>query len=155
MYPVGERIVGSRKCKSANCKTCYNIREDNQFTSSSNGKTFKINHELNCNSKNVFYLLKCKVCEKQYVGQTTNPFRFRWNNYKSVHTKAAKGENVPQMSFHQHFLGADHHGLEKDVEITLIDHTSAFSPTQRENFWMFSLNTISPSGFNMMEEGVS
>ena len=101
MYPVGERIVGSRKCKSLNCKTCCNIRENNQFTSISYRKTFKINHKLYCNSKKIVYLLICKVCEKQYVGQTKNPFRFRWNNYKSVHTKAVKGENVSKMSFHQ------------------------------------------------------
>ena len=42
--------------------------------------SYKINHSLDCNDKYLIYLLKCKACLKQYVGTTTDCFRYRWNN---------------------------------------------------------------------------
>ena len=35
----------------------------------------------------MIYLLSCKQCSKQYVGQTIADFRFRWNNYKDNNRK--------------------------------------------------------------------
>ena len=32
---------------------------------------------------NVYYLIKCQVCRKQYVGSTITPCRKRFNQYKS------------------------------------------------------------------------
>ena len=42
--------------------------ETDTFSSTVTGETFKINH---------------KCCGKQYVGETTEEFRFRLNHYKS------------------------------------------------------------------------
>ena len=83
------------------------------------------------------------------MGQTTNKFRYRWNNYKSCQKKASKGEVVPQSMLHQHFLSQDHHGFEEDCDITLIDRSDATSPLDRENFWVMMLKSVSPSGFNV------
>jgi hypothetical protein len=69
------------------------------------GKQYKVNHNLNCDSKCVVYLLTCKVCKKQYVGQTTDKFRFRLNNYKSCQRKAMSNNAHTQAFFHSHFLG--------------------------------------------------
>ena len=56
-------------------------------------------HQLNCNSKCLVYLLTCKVCLKQYVGQTVEHFRLRWNNYKSNDGKYQKSESCMQHLF--------------------------------------------------------
>ena len=149
MYPLEEQNRGSFKCGSSKCGICKNVRETDEFTSTSNNVSYKINHHLNCNSNNVVYLLKCKVCNLQYVGQTTNKFRYRWSNYKSCQKKASKGEVVPQSMLHQHFLDQDHHGLDEDCDITLIDRSDATFPLDRENFWITMLKTTSPSGFNV------
>ena len=53
------------------------------FKSSVDKKQYIINHNLNCDDKYIVYLLTCEVCGLQYVGQTTNKFRLRWNNYKA------------------------------------------------------------------------
>ena len=53
-----------------------------EFTSFTSKKTYKINHSFDCNDKYLIYLLSCKSCGKQYVGNTTDHFRSRWNNYK-------------------------------------------------------------------------
>ena len=76
LYPL-ERFVGSRQCKKRRCEVCTNVKETDTFSSTVTGETFQINHELNCDDKCLIYLLKCKVCKKQYVGETTDAFRLR------------------------------------------------------------------------------
>lgn len=145
LYPDTEKRPGSKKCGENNIETT-------EFFESSDNRIYKINHHLDCNSSNIVYMLKCNVCEKKYVGQTTTKFRFRWNNYRNCARKAAQGENVPQSSFHEHFLGPDHNGFEKDCSIILFDKTDAHSPVERESFWIHTLKTLSPTGLNSVEE---
>ena len=85
-YPL-ERNVGSKKCGKSRWEVCLNIQETDTFTSTRTGESFKINHKLNCDDNCLIYLLTCKCCGEQYVGETTDEFRLRWNNYKSNHRK--------------------------------------------------------------------
>ena len=48
----------------------------------------------------VVYLLTCNVCLTQYVGQTVEEFRYRWNNYKNNGSKYQEYGTCMQ----QHFL---------------------------------------------------
>ena len=82
LYPL-VRKVGCEKCGKKRCEVCNYITDTDTFTSTVTGETFKINHQLNCDSKCLVYLLTCKQCQKQYTGETTDNFRYRWNNYKS------------------------------------------------------------------------
>ena len=82
LYPL-ERTVGSYKCGKKRCEVCDVISETDTFSSTVTGESFKINHRFNCNDKCLVYLATCKICNKQYTGQTTDSFRSRWNNYKS------------------------------------------------------------------------
>ena len=82
-----ERKVDSFKCKGKGCQTCLNVNETDSFASSLTKEEYKINHCFNCDKKCMIYLLTCKVCLRQYVGQTVDEFRLRWNNYKSNNRK--------------------------------------------------------------------
>ena len=95
LYPL-ERKVGSEKCGKRRCEVCLNIQETDTFTSTTTGKSFKINHKLNCDDNCLIYLLTCKCCGKQYVGETTDEFRLRWNNYKSNDRKNARNDACTQ-----------------------------------------------------------
>ena len=86
IYPMN-RDTGSAKCKDKRCKVCLNVEESKVFKSKYEDKSYIINHRLTCNSKCIVYLLSCKVCGIQYVGQTTDKFRFRWNNYRNNNRK--------------------------------------------------------------------
>ena len=86
LYPL-ERRVGSFKCGGRHCQVCLNVTETETFTSTSTNQTYKINHEFNCHESSLIYLLKCKICRKQYVGRAADIFRSRWNNYKSNERK--------------------------------------------------------------------
>ena len=86
LYPL-EKTVGSILCKGKQCQTCHNVKETETFTSTTTGKTFKINHRLNCNDKCVVYFQTCNACFKQYLEQTAEEFRYRWNNYRNINRK--------------------------------------------------------------------
>ena len=95
LYPL-QRTVGSFKCNKPRCEVCINVIETDTFTSTVTGESFKINHKFNCDDRCLIYLLTCNQCRKQYVGQTIDSFRFRWNNYKCNCHKHANGESVKQ-----------------------------------------------------------
>ena len=82
-----ERKVGFEKCVKSRCEVCLNIQETDTFMNTTTGESFKINHKLNCNANCLIYLLTCKCYGKQYVGETTDEFRLRWSNYKSMYAR--------------------------------------------------------------------
>ena len=147
------RKVGSIKCNKIKCEVCNHVTDTESFSSSVTGETFKINHHLNCDDKCIIYLLTCNQCKKQYVGETTNKFRFRWNNYKCNSNKFDKKDTCMQEHLYGHFKSPGHTGFLNDVSVTLIDKTDGSDPKKRENYWMNILRTIEPHGLNM-EEGV-
>ena len=124
------------------------MKETSTFNSLKDGEEYVINHEFNCDSKCIVYLLTCKVCSKQYVGQTTQRFRERWNLYRQHNNLAIKGEDAYQKQFHLHFEDESHNGLFNDVEITFIDKTDSEEPKIREKFWIYKLKTLAPNGLN-------
>ena len=128
---------------------CLNIQETDTFTSTTTGESFKINHKLNCDNNCLIYLLTCKCCGKQYVGETTDEFRLRWNNYKSNDRKNARNETCMQEHLFEHFKSEDHSGFLGNVSITLIDKTDGKDPKRRENYWMRTLKTYAPFGLNI------
>ena len=72
-----DRVVGSTKSGKERCEVCVNVSETNTFTSNVTGETYEINQKLNCEDKCLTFLLSCKCCGKQYVGETTDNFRYR------------------------------------------------------------------------------
>ena len=95
LYPL-EGVTGSCKCHGKRCAVCLNVNKTSTFTNSVTHETYKINHKFDCNSKCLVYLLICKQCWKQYVGQTIDDFRFRWNNNKDNNRKYQRSETCMQ-----------------------------------------------------------
>ena len=93
LYPL-ERTVGSYKCKGKRCQLCNNITETDSFTCSNDHLNYKINHKFDCNC--LIYLITCNRCLKQYIAQTVNEFRHRWNNYKDNAKRFERGEQCMQ-----------------------------------------------------------
>ena len=67
-----ERVVGSFKCNKPQCLVCVNATETNTLISTVTHKTYKINHNFDCDKNCLVYLLMCKHCSIQYVGQTVD-----------------------------------------------------------------------------------
>ena len=60
------------------------MNETDSFANNKTKREHKIDHCFNCNEKCLFYLLTCKVCLKQYVGQIVDKFRLKWNNIRAI-----------------------------------------------------------------------
>ena len=119
------------KCNGSKCKTCDIILDTD-----GDGKD---SATFNCKSKNVVYIITCKICFKQYVGQTGRCLSERMNNHRSTiklkyNTSLAKHFN-------------EHSNQQFNVRIieTVPDITSRL---KRERYWQQTLNTIHPNGFN-------
>ena len=87
-----DRVVGSTKCGKKRCEVCMNISETNTFTGNVTGETYKTNHKVTCDDNCLIYLFSCKCCGKEYVGETTDSFRYRRNNCKDKEERGESGE---------------------------------------------------------------
>ena len=125
IYPVGERPVGSRKCNKNRCQVCKNVIETETFQSFVDKKIYKINHRFICRDKCLVYLLSFKV--------------------------SLRGEYHKQAGFFAHFRTAGQSGFINDTELRFIDKTDPSDPTRREDFWIDTLKTRYPRGFNNID----
>ena len=140
----------SCSCQGKRCELCTFLVEHNTFTNKEVSDTYKIREglHLDCNSKNVIYLITCKKCKKQYIGSCFTRFRTRFNNYCSCHRKFCRAHSVIQVSFHAHFMLVGHFGID-DWEIILIDKGRNKQETRKkELFWQYKLDTFVPHGLN-------
>ena len=147
LYPI-EQTVGSFKCNGKGGQACLNVNDTDTFTSTTTGETYKINHQFNYNNKCLVYLLTCKICLEQYVEQTVEEFRLRWNNYKSNDRKYQKLESCIQRHLFEHFHSEGHHCFLDKISVTFIDKTDPSEPLKRENYWRSILKTMTPWGLS-------
>ena len=62
---------GTTPCGTPRCKTCEHIHQGGTITKQQ--ETYLIRGSFTCQSKTLACLLTCNICNKQYVGQLTNP----------------------------------------------------------------------------------
>lgn len=141
-------LTGMCPCGKTRCQICKFIMGGRTFSDSFSKQEFYINYRFDCDSVGVVYLLSCKKCNKQYVGNTTTSFRKRFNNHKSSLQRYGRGQRgIPGEYLYAHFFSNGHGGL-SDLSATIIDKTNVNNPTEREGFWTYKLNTLIPMGLN-------
>ena len=114
------------------------------------GRKYCTKHNVTYNSNNLTYFITCRGCKKQYVGQTKNSLkqRFQGHFYQVVH-------DVEKTEVSRHFNGNGHRGLE-DVEIHIHDfiHLSTTKNAtldirlRREFDWIHRLHFTIPKELN-------
>ena len=140
-------------CPTYNCRYCSHLNKTGSITSSTTGRKYKCKHNVTCRSSNVIYCLTCKVCSKQYVGQTKRKLMRRL--YEHLRNIGNKNTEDP---VGRHWTLPDHTGP-KDVEVHILDFIHAHpetSTSQRlrdtiEKNWIHRLRTCLPSGLNTMD----
>jgi len=137
-------------CNSSKCFTCkYHATERDSFLSTSYGSKFKIREAVNCGSKNIIYLVTCRKCKLQYVGESSRALRDRTTDHRSnINTNKTTPISL-------HFNSVNH--SYRDLEIIAIEQISDRFQTnamtirkQREEFWQLKLGTKHPAGLNCM-----
>ena len=74
------------RCGGSRCKTCKHLVVGNSFASNVTGKSYNIScprGSISCGIKNVIYVISCKKCGVQYVGETSQTLRGRFNNHRN------------------------------------------------------------------------
>ena len=151
-----QSVVALSRCNDSRCLTCADFIENSNFKSTVTGKMYSVittnNQVLTCKTKNVVYLLTCKKCLSQYVGETKQQFNVRNN----AHRRSTKSVNVHTGCpiVHEHFteglcsgIGYSCHILEKIPDVGS-DRDQQNFRRQREQFWIKELRTVAPFGLN-------
>ena len=71
------------ECGSVRCKTDFSRK---YFTNNVTKRLYKVlssSTSMNCVSENIVYLITCKRCGVQYVGETSQKLRNRLKNHRS------------------------------------------------------------------------
>ena len=118
------------------CLVCDPLSTNVTFTTEACQKTLQIKKgPLNCHSKKVLCLLKCKVCGEVPCirKQKTNFASF--SNRKSKHRTFRRGnQKVPQKCFHTHYCHGGHNGTD-DWDFVIFEHCETHEQLiEREDF---------------------
>jgi hypothetical protein len=131
------------KCNSKRCLCCDFIVTGSSFHDRKRSVDLNITNSFNCNSTNVIYLISCKKCAVQYIGQTGRTLRDRLNNHRS--TIITRKKTAIAIHFNEPF-----HCL-NDLTIMPIHSLEGMAINARlelENSYMIKLNTKYPNGLN-------
>ncbi|KAL2077005.1 hypothetical protein ACEWY4_027398 [Coilia grayii] len=104
---------------------------------------YKITQTINTQTTNCIYLITCKKCTAQYVGQTKNTILTRLQQ----HTYNIRNKKETQTHLVKHFL---EHGL-KSLSITGLQSNAFWNIGMRltaERQWITNLDTKFPKGLN-------
>ena len=129
------------------CQLCSNMKTTSTFKSKDSNEVYQLKKKFNCNTKIIVYLIKCRICGKQYNGSTVTKFGARASNYKSMHRNFRKEQILSnqasnQKRFHEHYLHNDHNRI-CDWKITTIDHAETVkSLRQKELYWYHKLKIM-------------
>ena len=136
---------GTHQCNRPRCKTCMHIRTETKFGSTVTGETFLAKVTATCKTANVIYLMECRKCKKQYVGETENPLHLRINGHRSdFHRK------LPDKPVAVHFNSPGHSF--EDMTVMVIERMQLSDSAKRklrESYWIHTLRSLSPHGLNL------
>lgn len=142
---IGRSLVpiGCTKCNHNQCSLCGDIIIANSIRSTANNFNWKINGTFDCNSENVIYLIQCRKCQIQYIGETKTSIRKRMNLHKSHIRKHVAGP------VSRHLNSAGHNGL-SDFNFIILQ--GGFRTTRdrknKESEFIYRFNTLEPKGLN-------
>ena len=157
---IGNKVVRKRNegrgrctpCRSRpDAKCCNHVVSTEFFSDKTGQRRFQIRQRTGCKSKNAIYLAFCDRCHtKQYVGKLEEQKTHRRIN---KHRNDAKKEGT--ISIDQHFRTPGHSFndfrlivivkiMDKNMTKEQVRHTLH----KREDFWIKTLKTLEPEGFN-------
>ena len=137
---------GNFKC--SNCAQCGYTTRCKHFTHPHNGKEVAIRGTITCSTTFVVYLIKCP-CGLAYIGKTNRALRTRISEHRS-NIRCGDERNPVAAHFKKYghsITSFRYWGIEKvDMPPRGGDHNRLL--LQREAYYIYTLNTMSPCGLN-------
>ena len=107
-----------------------------------------------CGTENVVYGLRCKLCNKWYVGESGNALRSRLNGHRASVVRLQKGEklntDMNDCGAAEHFVKAGH-DFDRDVEVFILESGDWGCPMERqrrESYYICKFGTLEKNGMN-------
>ena len=142
---------GSYPC-GKNCLTCKYISDgQTSYTFHATGETRPITNDIDCNSKNVIYMIQCNHCSKQYIGNTKRRLKDRFNEHRRPVDNPSNISKPTTVS--EHFLTTDHSANDITLiplELTKSNRDSVQKVT--EAYLIERGKTLEPLGINKKDE---
>ena len=147
--PNEEFISGP--CGNRFCHICSCVDECSETNSNSTKFVYKLSQDLDCNSTNVIYLITCKECGIQYVGETSRSLRKRAHDHRGD----ILNFDTRVTSISQHFNENSNCMLE-DFQIVALFRVPTVSDKEEntklrreiEQFFISKFKTYLPYGLN-------
>jgi hypothetical protein len=138
-----KRLNTTDKCLTRLCQCCHAIDVNSNFISTTTKQSHQIKTNMNCNTNGIIYLITCKRCNVQYVGETERRLKDRLNAHRSNITTKQKTAVAIHFNNYRHSY--------KDLKIMPIENVTNNSKQvrqEREKFWIKTLKTNYPNGLN-------
>ena len=137
----------STPCRSTRCLKCQLLHSDTHIQV--NNSPLTVTDNLNCNSENVIYVIKCMRCDMCYIGETKNPVRSRINQHLS---SIYRELDLPVA---QHFNSTPH-VIHDDFRFTPVcRETNPKSRKQKESRLIIKFGTEHPLGLNERSDNIT
>ncbi len=131
---------GSKPCYKP-CASCPLVQTSAHIRSTRTSKRYKINIDSNCQDFNIVYVITCKKCGIQYVGETSRTLNERMRNHESSIRRRDPHPVATHFNLPQHST--------RDLLVTIIDRSPKKNERLRlEEAWMMILDTYTPNGLN-------
>ena len=149
-------LAETRPCnKNENCRYCPLLNTTGKFVCKTNGKTYTNKIQINCHSSNIIYLITCRSCGIQYVGQTKNQLLTRFQS----HYFDISHNNDTTVARHFNKCPINNPAKFKGMEISILNFIHA-APNSRagqelrdmeEKRWIYRLASVVPRGLNLLD----
>nr|XP_039263152.1 uncharacterized protein LOC120339139 [Styela clava] len=149
LQPVISQKVqsGFYKCNRKACTTCKYSEETKISTGNVTGVHININERISCKSKNVIYLINCKKCGMQYIGETGRSLKYRITEHLRSITKRKYDLVVGE-----HFNKLGHSISDFSVSgIKKLFRDQGYRQTV-EAYYINKFGTLEPQGLNSREK---
>ena len=148
-------------CNNNNCRYCPKLDKSGIIRSTTTNRTYIVPQKFTCRFNNLIYLITCRKCKFQYVGQTKNCLKDRFQQHFLDIKHASNWSRAPPSAIAKgptnvglHFTRRGHNI--HDVQINIIELIK-LNPSHpkcqtlrdsKEIYWMHKLKTLVPYGIN-------
>jgi len=98
-------------------KGSFRCGKNYNYTFSATGKIRTIHDHIDCNSKNLIYMIHCLCCNKQYIGETKRRLKDRFNEHRRPVDRPTPSSRPTAVS--DHFISDNH--SPNDIELVPLE----------------------------------
>ena len=138
-----------------NCKCCKLIGTDVDEVTEVNGLPISF-APGNCKTRNVIYLVLCRLCGKPYFGRTIQFICKRMSGHRDKFYVVLAGSEVDETNddyslglhlVHEHGV-VDRTDFDKHYQVHIVENCSPSSLEKKEHLYIHKFNTLYPVGLN-------